>query len=573
MVNNLQVDSMDFIKNQSSGIADMLIIKQNEILNLLGYDMSLTMLFNNSFNIAMIRTVSVKDERLSSLQIPRTIFINKRTNLPIKRLVETRDILENHLEDYKLVEEMESELYIPLFGPADLMGLPSRLIGCLYLGSAGYKKVSLSSISSFKVSNIIMDISRLLLFKYVKLKEQEHLMDLTSLFVDILGKKELYLPSHSFNVASLAKEIGIALGYSDDKLRELALAGLLHDIGKTMVDSNLLRKSDKLSEEEYEKVKKHSIYGESIARYLLKGNFKFEKIPRIIKHHHERYDGTGYPDGLEKESVPFESYIIGIADAVDAMMMERPYKKAYPLDKVLEELYANKGKQFHPQLVDIMVTRISKAQKQVKKELYSGISSSSLILNLGDEYRILEGTLFNYGSYYVFEPFADYDVSNIDLSNINHIEIVVKGVNNLNYYEVKLEDLEDRLFYISSIQLVPSPNCFSLNWTLKGLLYEADKRAGSFINIVRIGGDSMLFYIHRDMIKEEVKYGLPLKVKILFEDSHEDITGVIVRSYNLGANRYFDFKYTNIPDSKRDSIYRQLFRKQMELRKAIARYS
>lgn len=65
------------------------------------YHMSLTMLFNNSFNIAMIRTVSVKDERLSSLQIPRTIFINKRTNLPIKRLVETRDILENHLEDYK----------------------------------------------------------------------------------------------------------------------------------------------------------------------------------------------------------------------------------------------------------------------------------------------------------------------------------------------------------------------------------------------------------------------------------------------------------------------------------------
>ena len=61
-----------------------------------------------------------------------------------------------------------------------------------------------------------------------------------------------------------------------------------------MVDSNILRKSDKLSEEEYEKVKKHSIYGESIARYLLKGNFKFEKIPRIIKHHHERYDGTGY---------------------------------------------------------------------------------------------------------------------------------------------------------------------------------------------------------------------------------------------------------------------------------------
>src|SRR5690606_6695326 len=108
------------------------------------------------------------------------------------------------------------------------------------------------------------------------------------------------------------------------------------------------------------------------------------------KYHHERYDGKGYPDGLKKEEVPFESYIIGIADAVDVMLSGRPYKKALTLDEVIRELYENKGKQFHPQLVDIMVALLSKAQRRGEGDDLFGINMGSLILKVEDQINIIE---------------------------------------------------------------------------------------------------------------------------------------------------------------------------------------
>lgn len=335
------------------------------------------------------------------------------------------DIVENYKEELRLIKDMESELYIPLFEPSDYQY--PKVKGCLYLGSTTYKGFFLDCIFDSQVFNMISDISSLFLLEFIDFKEQAHLLDLTCVFVDILGKKELHLPSHSFNVAGWAKEIGKVLGFSADKLRELALAGLLHDIGKAMVDHDILNKAESLTEEEYEKIKEHSIYGAQIASYLLKDNPKFIKVPRIIKYHHERYDGKGYPDGLKKEEVPFESYIIGIADAVDVMLSGRPYKKALTLDEVIRELYENKGKQFHPQLVDIMVALLSKAQRRGEGDDLFGINMGSLILKVEDQINIIEGILLNYNSYYVFKPVSDYDISNVDLSNISHVEMELRA--------------------------------------------------------------------------------------------------------------------------------------------------
>ena len=574
MANNTGIYCNKWISNQSYNdveVKELLMLKQKHILNLFGYDISLLMLFDEFLNVAIVKEMCVTGQHFILTEVPQTIFINKIRHSPIKRLLDTKNIVYNHSKSFRLIREMESELYIPLFEPLCLNTQYPKLEGCLYLGATAYKEFSLESISNLQIREILTDISRLFLLELVELKEQGYLMGLICVFMDILGKKVSYLPSHSYNVASWAKEIGIALGYGKDKLRQLAFAGLLHDIGKSMVENDILNKSGSLTEEEYERIREHSNYGANIARNLFKDDPKFEKVPYIIKYHHERYDGKGYPDRLEKNEVPFESYIIGIADAVDAMLMERSYKESLTLDNIIKELYKNKGKQFHPQLVDIMVTILSRSRKYTEKDNLFGINIGSLILNFKDKLNIIEGILLNYDFYYVFKPISD-DLSNMDLSDITHVEMAIKSQNSLNYYEVKLEDFQNNLFYISTLKLVPSVNCFSLLWMLKGILYLENNRELP-INIVKVGGDSMLFYMCTSTLESLVQQGIPLKVRILFDECYVDVTGIIVKSYNFGIYKYFDFKYTNIPDSKRDAIFRELFKKQIELRKAIAKYS
>ena len=298
---------------------------------------------------------------------------------------------------------------------------------------------------------------------------------------------------------------------------------------------------------------------------------KFLDVPEIVKYHHERYDGKGYPYGLKEDEVPFDSYIIGIADAVDAMLADRPYKKAMPLKGVIRELYRNKGRQFHPRLVDIMVERLSKAQKQLDENLFQAMGLSSLIISCDKDLTILEGTLIKLEDFFVFKPNDTSLAERVKMFDITNVELAIKDINMLNYYQVKLEDFIDDRFYISSIKLIPSTNTFNLLWNLDGVIYHPVSRNEIPVEITRIGGDALSFNIcdARDM---DIPYYKALKVRVLFEDHTIEITGNVVKSYDLGPYRYFELRYTNIPDSRRDAIYRQLFRKQIELRKAISEF-
>ncbi len=167
----------------------------------------------------------------------------------------------------------------------------------------------------------------------------------------------VFLPNHSYNVANWCKEIGMELGFTHEELNKIYLAGLLHDVGKVMIGNNILNKPGQLTEAECEIMKKHSIDSYIISKCILGHIHGLKDIPKIVRHHHERYDGKGYPDGLKGEEVPFNCYIIGICDAVDAMLSNRAYKKALPVNGVISQLYRNKGTQFHPELVDIMAKK------------------------------------------------------------------------------------------------------------------------------------------------------------------------------------------------------------------------
>jgi len=166
--------------------------------------------------------------------------------------------------------------------------------------------------------------------------------------VNALEAKDLYTGKHSERVTRYALSIGRAMGCSVAEMEALQTVGYLHDIGKIGIADNILNKAGALTEDEFELIKKHPVIGESIVSEL--GLSPEERA--IIRHHHERWDGGGYPDGLSKHEIPLLARIIMVADSYDAMTSKRAYRNAMSRSEALMELRGNRSKQFDAEVVD-----------------------------------------------------------------------------------------------------------------------------------------------------------------------------------------------------------------------------
>ena len=146
--------------------------------------------------------------------------------------------------------------------------------------------------------------------------------------------------------------------YSDDYFRNVVLAAPLHDIGKIKIPDVILNKPGKLTDKEYEIIKKHSIYGANIIKrtiYSLENKDYSDVAYNIARHHHERWDGTGYPDKLKGEDIPLEARIMALADVYDALISDRVYKKAFTKEEALQIIKDGIGTQFDPTLADLFI--------------------------------------------------------------------------------------------------------------------------------------------------------------------------------------------------------------------------
>lgn len=161
---------------------------------------------------------------------------------------------------------------------------------------------------------------------------------------------------HSNRVSQICRDIGIAMNLSDREINELKLVGLMHDIGKIAISDNVLNKKGKLSDEEWGEMKKHP----EIGYRILSASNEMAYIAEYVLNHHERLDGSGYPNGITKEKIPVQSRILAIADSYDAMTSERPYKKVMTEDDAVKELLDNAGTLFDSQIVDIFIGRVLK---------------------------------------------------------------------------------------------------------------------------------------------------------------------------------------------------------------------
>lgn len=166
-------------------------------------------------------------------------------------------------------------------------------------------------------------------------------------FVAALEARDSYTKMHSTRVAEVAHRIGREMKCSEEDLDIISFAGHLHDIGKIGIEDAILNKPGRLTEEEYEKIKAHPAIGADIVGQL--GLWEKEKV--IIRHHHEFYDGRGYPDGLSMDEIPFLARIMSVADAFDAMASDRAYRKKMDKSKVISIITECSGSQFDPEVV------------------------------------------------------------------------------------------------------------------------------------------------------------------------------------------------------------------------------
>ena len=175
--------------------------------------------------------------------------------------------------------------------------------------------------------------------------------------------KDPYTRGHSDRVSSYSVLIGEKLGLSDDDIRILKIGGLFHDIGKIGVPDAILLKDSKLSDEEYAEIKNHPTIGE----HILSNATIFKDMIPIVKHHHERFDGRGYPSNLASTDIPYFARIAAVADTFDAMTSKRSYRDPLPLQVVIDEIKKCSGTQFDPEIAKVFVEILENEYEKIQE--------------------------------------------------------------------------------------------------------------------------------------------------------------------------------------------------------------
>ena len=174
--------------------------------------------------------------------------------------------------------------------------------------------------------------------------------------------KDTYTRGHSDRVSEYSVLIGEKLGLPEDQIKTLRIGGLFHDIGKIGIPDSILLKPDKLSDDEYSQIKNHP----SIGAHILGSAEIFKDIIPVVKHHHERYDGNGYPSRLKGEEIPYIARIAAVADTFDAMTSRRSYRGPIDIEHVKEEIKRCEGTQFDPQIAEVFLDILNNDYDKIK---------------------------------------------------------------------------------------------------------------------------------------------------------------------------------------------------------------
>ncbi len=245
------------------------------------------------------------------------------------------------------------------------MGETTTAVDCLHRGAADFllKPISMSELRA-RVARVMEKRALVLQNRYyqrhleLRVKEQsQRIQDLFLQGVQMLARaleaKDAYTRGHSIRVSQYAVATAARLGVGGPRLDGIRLGGELHDIGKIGTREAVLHKPGLLTEDEFRQISEHPALGERMLWPLAQES---PDVLRIVRSHHERLDGRGFPDGLRGEKIPFEARIVAVADAFDAMTTERPYRASRPAEAAIEELRRVAGTQLDPLAVEAFVS-------------------------------------------------------------------------------------------------------------------------------------------------------------------------------------------------------------------------
>ncbi len=182
-----------------------------------------------------------------------------------------------------------------------------------------------------------------------------------------LDAKDSYTAGHSQRVSDMCIIVCRLLGLSEAECEKIHIAAHLHDIGKIGVPDAVLKKEGRLTDEEFEEIKKHSVIGAEILAH----SKRLSEMGDLVRHHHERYDGRGYPDKLAAEDIPYGARIIAVCDSIDAMTSNRCYRKAFSFDYCRSEIERNRGLMYDPHITDVVLANWEKVIGVVTKKVIS----------------------------------------------------------------------------------------------------------------------------------------------------------------------------------------------------------
>jgi HD-GYP domain-containing protein (c-di-GMP phosphodiesterase class II) len=234
---------------------------------------------------------------------------------------------------------------------AALIPGPGQARGVLGVGRAARRGAFQADEEEFFLAyaqTIALALDRLLLRQHV----ESDLLDAIMVFVTALESKDPDLNGHSARVSLYAGELATTLGLPPAQVAVARRVGLLHDLGKLMMLDTIRLKPSGLNEEEYARIRRYPLLSAKILRPL---RFLTQETA-AVRHHRERYDGTGYPDGRQGDTIPLPARVVGVADAFDAMTSPRPYREALSLDAALEDIQRNAGSQFDPAVVNALLS-------------------------------------------------------------------------------------------------------------------------------------------------------------------------------------------------------------------------
>jgi len=314
-----------------------------------------------SFNGIVFDTNIHNDEEYNILL---TGIISTNPDIDVMPIISDKDSKTNFDELAEI--ENETKLFNDRFG---ISTIP------YFVNSEREAEIFMNTIFSTLSSKTIRNIEEI---ENYKIGARENMLKVLKKIIITLEMKDPYTKDHSRRVANYAKQIAIAMNLPEEKVAEIEAAGWLHDIGKLAINDSVLLKPDKLDDDEFFHMRSHAALGGLLLNNLFEDN-EFDNIKDYAKHHHERYDGRGYPDKIAGEYIPLGARILCLADSFDAMTTQRSYNRPKKLEDALFDLKSNAGGQFDPQLSEIFIQLLKQEPKKLKETLGITIDSDGYI--------------------------------------------------------------------------------------------------------------------------------------------------------------------------------------------------